>query len=220
MGLTREIADYVSKRLATLQRRLDMVARRGRLTAVDASGTSTRVGVKVSVFEAHEAVELLEPYGFTSSPPVGGKVILLCPSGDGGHPIALLAGDPSTRLSGLGSGDVAIHVGAGAGGGTGARIVLRANGAIDVNPGPAAVVNVTPSGAAAPLPVARATDPVAVTSPALLELKNAIEGWAPVPNDGGAALKTALGTFLGLSDSVVVAGSGTITAGGTGMVTT
>jgi len=31
---------------------------------------------------------------------------------------------------------------------------------------------------------------------AMTELQNAINGWTPVPNDGGAALKAALATFL------------------------
>lgn len=62
-------------------------------------------------------------------------------------------------------------------------------------------------------PVARSGDPVAVTSAALLTLQQALEAWVPAPNDGGAALKTALATFLGLSETAVVAGTGTITAG-------
>jgi phage gp45-like len=220
MGLTRDGLRHVEGLLARVQVRLSMLVRKGNLTAVDATGTSTRVGVKMPGDEAHESVELLEPYGFTSNPPAGSKVLLVCSGGDGGHPMALLAGDPGTRLSGLGSGDVAIHVGAGAGGGTGARIVWRANGTIEINPGPAAVASVVPSGAVGPLPVARATDPVAVTSPALLTLQDAFNAWVPVANDGGAALKTALATFLGLDEAVVVQGTGTITAGGTGMVST
>lgn len=219
MALTKSIAEYVSARVGSLRSAVYMVARKARLTAIDTSGVSARVGVKVNRFEAHEEVELLEPYGFTSSPPTGSKVLLLCSGGDGGHPIALLAGSPSVRLSGLGSGDVAIHVGNAAG--TGARIVLRATGDIEVEPGPAGVVRVVPNAAALPaLAVARRTDPVAVTSAALLTLKQAVTAWAPVAGDGGAALKTILGTFIALSDSAVVQGTGTITAGGTGMVST
>jgi phage gp45-like len=214
MGLTRDTVRHVERLLAKLQVRLSMLVRKGRLTAVDASGTSTRVGVKVSGDETHESVELIEPYGFTSNPPAGSKVLLVCSGGDGGHPLALLAGDPGTRLSGLGSGDVAIHVGAGSGGGTGARVVLRANGTVDINPGPAAVASVVPSGAVGPLAVARATDPTLLNAGDLATINAIVAAWNAT-QPGGGPLLAAPGVTL-----TPCTGTGTITAGGTGLVST
>jgi hypothetical protein len=66
-------------------------------------------------------------------------------------------------------------------------------------------------GSDAVLGVARVTDPVAVASPALQTLKDALDGWVPAANDGGAALKTALAGFIALSEAEVVQGTGTIT---------
>lgn len=220
MGVTKGIASYLSKATGPMRSAVNMVVRRAKITAVDTSSGSVRVSAKVNGYETHDGVELLEPYGFTSAAPLGSKALLLCSGGDGGHPIGLMAGSPSVRLSGLASGEVAIHVGAGPGGGTGARIVLRTDGSIEVGPGPGQTVRVVPNGAVGPLPVARAGDPVAVTSPALLTLKQALEAWAPAAGDGGAALKTVLGTFIALSETAVVQGAGTITGGGTGMVST
>jgi phage gp45-like len=214
MGLTKATVDFVAQQIAGVRRSFAMLARPARLTSIDATGTSTRVGVSVSDFEPHEEVELLEPYGVTSNPPVGSKVLLLCSGGDGGHPIALMAGQPSVRLSGLASGEVAIHVGAGAGGGTGARIVLRANGNIEVNPGPAATVRVVPSGAAAPLAVARATDPVLLNATDIGTLNTIIAAWTALQPAGGPLVVPPA------TPIVPVTGAGTITAGGTGMVST
>jgi phage gp45-like len=214
MGLTRDALRHVEGLLARLQVRLSMLVRKGRLTAVDASGTSTRVGVKPSGDEPHEEVELFEPYGFTSHPPVGSKVLLICSGGDGGHPMALLAGDPGVRLSGLGPGDVAIHVGAGAGGGTGARVVLRASGAIEINPGPGGVTSNVPSGAAGPLAVARATDPTLLNATDLTTINAIVTAWNATQPAGGPLL-AAPGVTL-----TPCTGTGTITAGGTGMVST
>lgn len=84
-------------------------------------------------------------------------------------------------------------------------------------PGFLTVEGTTPGGVrlgnGAALGVARLTDPVAVTSSALLTLQDAFNAWVPVANDGGAALKTALATFLGIDPGVVVSGTGTIVGG-------
>jgi Phage protein Gp138 N-terminal domain len=52
---------------------------------------------------------------------------------------------------------------------------------------------------------ASATDPIALSSKVtslFTGLKNAISGWVPVPNDGGAALKAALAAWLAGSSDV------------------
>jgi hypothetical protein len=219
MGLTRDTVAAINAAVGKAMTRLHTAIRRGTIVSASSAGRRVSASLSVSDLEPHEEVEVFEPAGFTCRPPAGATAIVLCPGGDTGYPIAIAADRPAWRPSGLGSGEPCVYVGNA--GGTGARIILRTNGTIEVQPGPGAVVSVVPNGAPLlPLPVARMTDPVAVTSTALLELKNAFEAWVPVPNDGGAALKTALATFIALSDSAVVAGSGTITAGGAGMVTT
>lgn len=218
MALTQDIANFVDRRIGYALSRLANLARMVSLSGAGLSGGRVTSNVPVSKLETHQSVEVLLPYGITAVPPAGDRGLLLCLGGDGAHPVALSASSPSTRLAGVGSGEIAIHVGTSE---TGARLVCRTNGTIEINPGPLAVVSVVPNDAvAAPLPVARTGDSVAVASSALLTLKDAIDAWVPVANDGGAALKTALATFLGLDDAAVQAGTGTITGGGTGMVST
>jgi phage gp45-like len=213
----RADAGFIRKMLEKVGMRIDMLARMAHVSGVSSSGPRVTATASANV-DTYRAVQVLEPYGITSVPPAGSQGLLLCLGGDGAHPVLLSVGSPGTRLAGLADGEMAIHVGSPA---TGARVVLRANGNIELAPGPGGLVSVVPSGTVTPpLPLARTTDTVAVTSAALLTLKQALTAWVPAAGDGGAALKTALGNFLLISDAAVVQGAGTITGGGTGAVST
>lgn len=218
MALTQDIVNFVNRSLSRAMAPLKTLARIASVSGASSTGPRVTADASVSTFESHKAVEVLEAYGFTSHPPSGSQGLLLCLGGDGAHPVLLQVGNPGTRLAGLASGEVAIHVGNAEG--TGARVVCRVNGDLELQPGPLGVVRM---GAAAPAPapaVARLGDSVAVTSAGLLALQEAFDTWVPVANDGGTALKTALAAFLGLDEAVVQAGVGTITSGGTGAVST
>lgn len=75
----------------------------------------------------------------------------------------------------------------------GARVLVRANGAIEMETGGATAVKVDPSGTVN-LGGASGAAFVALASRVdaeLAALKAVFTGWTPVPNDGGAALKVA-----------------------------
>lgn len=209
----RSILRGVEKILGRLGSRLNTLARMAGVSAVSSSGPRVTATASVSDLESHPKVQVLEQYGFTSVPPAGSQGLMLCLGGDGAHPVLLGVGNPSTRLPGLGSGDAAMHVGSVA---TGARVVLRANGSIEIEPGPAAVVSVVPSGdITSPLAVARSTDPTIANTTDVASINTLIGAWNALATGGGGPLIVPPGPALTLATGI-----GRITAGGTGMVST
>lgn len=209
--IRQQLTDRIMTRVSSMVRRITV-------GGVNADGdvlTATGTVHGGDLGELHEDTEVLQMYGVTSVPPDGSTAVLLCPGGDTAHDILIAVGDSRVRLTGLGAGEVAMYVGNEAG--DGARVILRADGNVEVQPGPGGVVRL---GEAAPAPapaVARDGDPVELT--AVAQLHADLTTWVPVVNDGGAALKTVMGLpggFLTLSAPEV----GTITGGGTGSVST
>lgn len=208
----RSIVRGVEKMLGRLRCSLDNLARMARVSSVSSAGPRVTATASANELgEVHEQVQVLEPYGFTSVPPAGSQGLLVCFGGDGAHPVLLSVGNPGTRLAGLADGELAIHIGSVA---TGPRIVLRAGGNIEVNPGPGGKVQVVPSGAVAPLAVARETDPTQQNSTDLTTINTIVGAWnALLP--GGGPLVVPPGPPL-----TPCTGAGTIDRGGDGMVST
>lgn len=204
--------------------------RRAALGTLDVSGQGYTLQAKTTADDADDGVEFFQQYGFHSGPPAGSEGVVLRVGGERAHSIAIAFGLRTAAPGDLEQGEVALyHLN-----GTvlalrndtsvelttpqGATITITPTGAIDVTPAPGQTVNLGPGEPS--LPVARAGDPVAVTVSALATLQTALAGWVVAPQDGGAALKTALAPFLELEPGPVVAGTGTITAGGTGSTST
>lgn len=83
--------------------------------------------------ETHEGlvragVEVLQPYGFASVPPApdGALAVVLAIGGDPGDLVVLQLGAPSSRLGGLGPGEVALYDQ------RGNRVHIKAGGVIEV----------------------------------------------------------------------------------------
>jgi len=75
-------------------------------------------------------VEIAQGYGVNSHVPEDGALaILLAGGADEGDPVLLPIGNPSTRMGGLNAGDVALYTKGGD------RIVLLADGTLDINIG-------------------------------------------------------------------------------------
>lgn len=77
---------------------------------------------------------------------------------------------------------------------SGPRVLVRANGAVEIETGGATAVKVDPNGTVN-LGAAAGAAFIALASRVdaeLTALKAVFNGWTPVPNDGGAALKTAM----------------------------
>ncbi len=211
MGVAREVAEFLAERLRPLRARIDSMIRA--TTISSAGGTvALRANAAPSGLEDHEDVEVLEPHGFASVPPDGSTGVLLCSGGDVAHPILVGVGDRSVRIQGLATGEVAIYVGNAAG--DGARVVCRVGGGIEVQPGPGAVVRM---GAPAPAPapaVARSGDPTLLKTTDIASLNALITAWNLTQPGGGPVVALPALTL------VVATGTGTITAGGTGSVST
>lgn len=108
--------------------------------------------------------------GFFSRPPTSGKPEAIVLSvGDASVPAIVAVRDEKTRAAIVG----ALKVGETAMFNDQALVYIKDNGTIEAR---------SAAGTAAPL----------ATKADLDALKSAIQGWTPVPNDGGAALKTAL----------------------------
>jgi len=85
-------------------------------------------------------VEIMQPYGFSSFVPEDGSLGLLIATGaDESDPVLLPVGNPSNRMGGLNAGDVELYTKGGD------RIVLLADGTLDINIGGEAVL-VIPGG--------------------------------------------------------------------------
>jgi phage baseplate assembly protein V len=198
------VRQMIDERVGWLRARLRGAIVRGVLKVLDDSKGLQRGQVKLLADEVSEEVEFLSPPGFTSRPAAGAEVVVLSIGGDPSHRVALVV-DRRTRLAGeLAEGEAALHIGV-----AGQVVRLKANGDVVITPGGVAG-KVLLGDDAATLLVALA----AKVQARLDGLKAAMgAGWVVVPNDGGAALKTALATWL-LEDNDVasdnVYGKGTL----------
>lgn len=132
MVSARGIADLVRTLVREEVRRirgqvLGAVAR-AVVTQINTAGGSTRATIDLHADEQREDVEVLEPYGFTSTPPSGAEGVALMVGGDAAHHIVLAVGDRSLRLRGLESGEVALYAG------DGQVVLLKANGDVVITP--------------------------------------------------------------------------------------
>lgn len=154
--------------------------------------------------EIDDDVEVMEQFGFRSSPPSGSEGILLRIGGAREHIVGILFNNRSLAPDGVLQGETCIY------NATGAQVVMRTDGSIEVTPGPGQTVKV--GGPTATLAIARATDPV--NCPDIAAIQAACTAFVAGPPDGGAALATAI------ASAITNGGNGTITAGGTGGVAT
>jgi phage baseplate assembly protein V len=103
------------------------IARRVIVREVDDSGEMQTATVEVADGILREKVEVLQPFGFTSNPPADGAIgIALAIGGDEGDMMLLPLGNPSSRMGGLGKGDIGIA------NAHGDRVVVRKGGGIDI----------------------------------------------------------------------------------------
>lgn len=76
--------------------------------------------------ETIENIEHIEPYGFTSAALAGAEAVVLFPSGDRSHGVAIAVADRRYRLRGLQGGEVAIYTD------EGDSIILKRENVIEV----------------------------------------------------------------------------------------
>lgn len=101
--------EALNRFIEPLVNRIMLMIGRGVLLAInDAEGRQT---IKASVLagETQENVERLNNYGFTSVPLAGAEPVIIYPSGDRSHGIAIVVEDKRYRLKGLANGEVALY---------------------------------------------------------------------------------------------------------------
>lgn len=161
------------------------------LTAVDDSKGTQLIQGKGLSGEIISDIEKLEPYGFTSSPDPDAETeaLIVCPNGNRDQAIAICVHDRENRQKNHSKGDVVIY------GKNGNKIHLKQSGNIEIT-----LADNLHIGAANESYVKGDTFKTELDKDvdALSELQSAMSTWTPVPMDGGAALKTAITTFLGL----------------------
>jgi len=107
---------------------------------VNDNGMTQTASAEVAAGIWRDNVEVMGMYGISSSVPEDGALaIMLSVGGDEGDPVLLPVGNPSTRMGGLKAGDVALYTKGGD------KIVLMADGTLDINIGGEAVL-VIPGG--------------------------------------------------------------------------
>lgn len=120
-----------------------------------------------------------QPYGFTSVPLPGAEAVVVFPFGDRAHPLVVTVSDRRYRPTDGEPGEVTVY------NHSGASVRLTADGDIVATPAPGRTVRLgSDSASIAP---ALATE--------LADLKARIASWVPVPNDGGASLKTVFSAW-------------------------
>lgn len=98
------------------------VVTRGRVAASRVRGGRTLAEVDMLDGERRTRVELLMPYGLSARPPAGADVVVLEVGAARDHLVALMADDPTRRITDLAPGEVGLRDG------SGQEVVLRADG--------------------------------------------------------------------------------------------
>lgn len=139
-----------------LERRISSMVARAVIQIVADSGDLQRVQIGVLSGEVIDDAERFQGYGFTSVPLSGAEAVVLFPGGDRAHPLVIATDDRRHRVAGLSDGDACVYSS------SGAQVIVRADGDIEVIPGGGGEVRIGSASAADP--VARKSDIDALVS--------------------------------------------------------
>jgi phage baseplate assembly protein V len=95
--------------LGRFKRRITGMVSRGTVTAVDDASGIQALQVEGLADEAHDGVERMQDYGFTSVPLPGAETVLVFAGGLRSHGLIVALGDRRYRLKGLEGGEVAMY---------------------------------------------------------------------------------------------------------------
>lgn len=116
--------------LRPLATRLANVVGRGVVESVDDSQEIQEIQIEALDGEIRDEVERFQNYGFTSRPREGAEFAFISVGGRREHTLAIAVDDRRYRVRNLESGEVAVY------NDTGAKVVFKANGDIEVTPKP------------------------------------------------------------------------------------
>lgn len=127
--------DALARLLRPLSTRVSNLVGRGVVKAVDAAKKVQTLQVELLPGEVRDDLEHFQQYGFTARPLPESEVVVVFVNGRREHGLALGTEDRRYRIQNLESGEVAIY------NHTGAKIVLKANGDVDVIPAGGGKIN-------------------------------------------------------------------------------
>lgn len=128
------IIDELRRLLRPVETRIANLVSRGVVSRVDDGPQLQVVQIDVGEDETRDGLERFQQYGLTGVPENGAEAVVLFAGGrrDVGYVVAV--DDRRYRVKGLAAGEVALYNKAGA------SVVLKADGSVEVNPGPGASV--------------------------------------------------------------------------------
>lgn len=182
MPLDRETLRQISHLLRPLSTRTANTVARGVVQLVNDSKKLQLLQIGAlagETVEGEKGAEHFQPYGLASVPLAGAEHVTIFPNGDRSHPLVVVVSDRRYRPTGGQPGQVTLH------NHNGAKVTITADGDIIATPAPGRKVLVGSDSAS--LPPALAAE--------LADLKARIAAWTPVPNDGGASLKTVFSAW-------------------------
>jgi phage gp45-like len=168
----------IRRLMKPLSGRLKGMIRRATLGTLNTSTLAQSVQAGTTKDDEDDEVELFEPFGFTAGPPAGSEGIVLRVGGERAGSVAICFGNRTNRLSGVNQNESALY-------NLLASIVLRVSGNVEVNPGPAALIQ---------LGGPTVTEPVVLG----LQLQTALNTYAGAITAANAALDTAATTWAAI----------------------
>lgn len=120
--------DELRRLLTPIKNRVMNLVGRGVVKKVDDARKLQELQISALAGEVRDEVERFQQFGFTSVPEAGAETVVLFVGGNREHALAIAVDDRRYRLKNLGSGEVAVY------NKTGAKIVMKANGDIEVTP--------------------------------------------------------------------------------------
>ncbi|HET9063680.1 MAG TPA: phage baseplate assembly protein V [Candidatus Binatia bacterium] len=179
MPVDRETLRQVGLMLRPIASRVAGSIARAVVQLVDDATKLQLLQVGALAGETLDGAEHHQPYGFTSVPLAGAEAVVVFPNGDRAHPLVVSVSDRRYRPTEGEPGQVTVY------NHNGASVTLTADGDIIATPAPGREVLLGSDSA---------SDPAALASE-LADLKARIAAWVPVPNDGGASLKTVFSAW-------------------------
>ena len=127
----------VSRMLAPLRRRVELMVARGVLSLVKEGGNLQYVQARLSASETRDGVERFEEYGLASVPLDGCEAVLVFVGGNRGHGLCIGTNDRRHRPTDLQPGETCLYTH------EGDRITLKQGRVIEISGGAKVVVNTT-----------------------------------------------------------------------------
>jgi phage baseplate assembly protein V len=98
-----------NRMIAPFARRIGNLFSRGAVSSSNGAGKMRTLQIRLLAGEVKDNVEHFEPYGFTSEPLPGAEHVSAFFDGDRSHGVTLIVADRRYRITGLKTGEMAIH---------------------------------------------------------------------------------------------------------------